>query len=562
MTTAAAASRYRALEALPRERTSMLPALHAIAEADGYVSPGGLAAVSRHLRVPNSELYGIARSYNELRFEPPAGAPLEVCTGLSCRLAGSEALAADLRASADAGAVEVREVACRFRCTEAPVVNVAHRYVAPADASTALTAAEPRRRRRTDAKRMLRRARAPEVRRVMAHLREPSDLGAARARGAYAGLEAARRMPPAEATAVVVASGLRGRGGAYFPTGVKWQSARAYAGPRYLVVNAEEGEPGVFKDRYLLEGDAHLVVEGLLIAAHAIEAERCFVYLNGEANASASSLARALDEASAAGLLGATSVEVRRGAGGYVCGEESVILSSIEGERAVPRLKPPLPVERGLWGRPTVINNVETLANLPSIFRDGVEAFRAVGTPEQPGTKLISLSGAVARPGLYEVPLGTTLRAVLEDLGGGGRDGRPVVAIVAGGPSGGLLPPSGFDVPLLGGALDAGGAALGAGGLVVIDDSTPVLEVVRHLAAYNAAESCGKCTPCREGTPRMRDLLGQIRDGEAPADAIELLDALDEAMSSASLCGLGQMAALPYRSARTHFLEVLTGAGR
>ncbi|MEZ4504067.1 MAG: NADH-ubiquinone oxidoreductase-F iron-sulfur binding region domain-containing protein [Dehalococcoidia bacterium] len=559
--TTSAASRYRALEALPRERTSMLPALHAIAEADGWVSPEGLAAVSRHLRVPNSELYGIARSYNELRFEPPGGTPIEVCTGLSCRLAGADALAEDIRASGDS-TVEVREVACRFRCAEGPVVSVAHRYIAPADASTALTAAEPRRRRRTHAKRTVRRVRRAEVRRLMAHLGAPSDLESVRVRGAYAGLDAARAMTGEAATEVVAASGLRGRGGAYFPTGVKWQSARAFEGPRYLVVNAEEGEPGVFKDRTLLERDPHLVVEGLLIATHAIEAERCFVYLNGEADAAASALSSAIDEASAAGLLGGTDVEVRRGAGGYVCGEESVILSSIEGERAVPRLKPPLPVERGLWGRPTVINNVETLANLPSIFLDGVESFRSVGTAEQPGTKLISLSGAVARPGLYEVPLGTTLRAVLEDLGGGGRGGHEIRAVVAGGPSGGLLPPSRFDVALLGGSLDPGGAALGAGGIVAIDDSMPLLEIVRHLAAYNAAESCGKCTPCREGTPRMRNLLGEIASGEAPADALELLDALDEAMSSASLCGLGQMAALPYRSARTHFLEVLTGGMR
>ena len=559
---------YGGLEALPRERTSLLPALHAIEAADGYVSPEGLAAVSLHLRVPNSELYGVARSYTELRFEPPEGTAVEVCTGLSCRLAGADALAADVRtAAADLplGTCEVREVACRFRCPEARVVAVDGRYVAPADAAKVTDAVarrqRPRRRPRAESRRTSRRERPPEARRLMRHLGAPSDLVSTRARGAYAGLEAARRLAPAEATEVVVASGLRGRGGAYFPTGVKWQSARAHPAPRYLVVNAEEGEPGVFKDRTLLEGDAHLVLEGLLIAAHAIEAERVFVYLNGEANAAAAALGRALEEATAAGLLEGVAVDVRRGAGGYVCGEESVILSSIEGERAVPRLKPPLPVERGLWGRPTVINNVETLSNLPSIFRDGfgdgLEAFRSLGTTEHPGTKLLSLSGAVARPGLYEVPLGTSLRVVIEDLGGGPPPGRVLRAVLAGGPSGGLLPASLLDTPLLGGPLDAGGAALGAGGLVVIDDSLPVLEVVRHLAAYNAAESCGKCTPCREGAPRMRDLLGDLGRGDAPADAIELLDALDEAMSAASLCGLGQMAPLPYRSARTHFLGAL-----
>jgi NADH-quinone oxidoreductase subunit F len=554
---------HRALEQIPRERTSLLPALHAIEAAEGYVSPTGLDAVSLHVRVANSELYGIARSYSELRFDPPAGTPIEVCTGLSCRLAGADALASEVRDATAGLDVEVYEVPCRFRCAEAPVVAVEHRYVAPADAALVADAAarrqRPKRRPRAESRRTQRRARRPEARRLTRHLRGRRDLGAARARGAYAGLAAARRQAPAEATEVVSASGLRGRGGAYFPTGVKWQSARAHPAPRYLVVNAEEGEPGVFKDRYLMEGDPHLLVEGLLIAAHAIEAKRVFVYVNGEANAAASALARALDEASAAGLLAGVEVEVRRGAGGYVCGEESVILSSIEGERAVPRLKPPLPVERGLWGRPTVINNVETLANLPAVFRDGVEAFRSLGTAEHPGTKLISLSGAVARPGLYEVPLGTSMRAAVEGLGGGAPDGGTVRAVLAGGPSGGLVPASLLDVPLLGGVLDAGGAALGAGGLVVIGDSMPVLDVVQHLAAYNATESCGKCTPCREGAPRMRDLIDELGRGEAPDDAIELLDALDEAMSNASLCGLGQMAALPYRSVRTHFFEQLAG---
>jgi NADH:ubiquinone oxidoreductase subunit F (NADH-binding) len=281
--------------------------------------------------------------------------------------------------------------------------------------------------------------------------------------------------------------------------------------------------------------------------------------LNGEANFSGHRFEKALADASAAGLVGDVGVELRRGAGGYVCGEESVILSSLEGDRAVPRLRPPLPVESGLWGRPTVINNVETLANLPFILREGVEAFRSVGTEQAPGTKILCLSGAIARAGVYEVPLGTTLQQVLYDLGGGPREGRTLRATVCGGPSGGIMPESKFDTPLLGGALDPGGAALGAGGVVVIDDSIPLRDVIYELAAYNAAESCGKCTPCREGSPRMRELLAQLGNGGAPKDAVELLDALDEAMANASLCGLGQMAPLPYRSLRTHFVGELTG---
>ncbi len=560
------------LDGIPRARTQALPALHRLQEHEGYLTPAGLEALSRHLRVPNGELYGIARSYSELRFAPPAADQwLEVCTGLSCRLARADALLEGLQA--DSRGAPVGPVPCRFRCDVAPVASVQSAsgalpsYLAHATADSVRAGLEGVRAERGPAfeRSFSTVARGPEVRRVLRRLApeswvDRSNLDALRA--SYGGLPSARAMSPGEATEHVVASGLLGRGGAYFPTGRKWQTARALPGPRFLVVNAEEGEPGVFKDRFLLEHDPHLLVEGLLIAAHAIEAARVFVYVNGEAFAAARFFEAALSEARVAGLVGDVDVEVRRGAGGYVCGEESVILNSIEGERAVPRVKPPLPVERGLWGQPTVINNVETLANLPSIFRDGVEAFRAVGTEAQPGTKILSLSGALQRPAVYEVPLGISLRAVLEELGGGPLPGREWRAVLCGGPSGGLLPPSGFDVSLLGGSLDPGGAALGAGGIVAIDDSMPIAEVVAHLASYNAAESCGKCTPCREGAPRMRDLLRGLASGNAEPDAIELLDALDEAMSTASLCGLGQMAPLPYRSARTHFFEELTGGAR
>lgn len=570
-----AANGFDYLGAVPRERTYLLPALHLVHEREGYLSADGLTAVSRRLSVPNSELYGIALSYSEFRTSPPAGTAVEVCTGLSCRLQRSPELLQTLRTNLEGRGCEVMESHCRFLCNVAPVVAVDGAYVANATVAAvegALTSAPP------PFQRPLGDPAAPEVCRLTARFGaiDPSSIEQAMATGSYAGLEAARGLAPGEVAARVLEAGLQGRGGAYFPAGRKWDTARSYPGPRYLVVNAEEGEPGVFKDRYLLEYDPHLALEGILIAAHGIEAAHIYVYLNGEANVAGRRLQSAIDEAAVEGLCrsvrpGAAAraavdqelpvVEIRRGAGGYVCGEESVILSSIEGERAVPRLRPPLPVERGLWGRPTVINNVETLANLPFIFTQGVEAFRAAGMPAHPGTKLISLSGAITRPGLYEVPFGTTLRRVLFDLGGGPLEGRTLRAAVCGGPSGGLMPEAMFDTPLVGGALDSGGAALGAGGIVAIDDSMPISEAVHHLAAYNAAESCGKCTPCREGAPRMRDLLAQLRDGTAPADAIDVLDSLDQALALGSLCGLGQLAPLPYRSARTHFLTELRTNG-
>ncbi|MCI0548689.1 MAG: SLBB domain-containing protein, partial [Candidatus Rokubacteria bacterium] len=344
------------------------------------------------------------------------------------------------------------------------------------------------------------------------------------------------------------ASGLRGRGGAYFPIALKWESVLARPGPRYLVVNAEEGEPGAFKDRHLMEGNPHLVLEGIAIAAHAIEAEQVFLYVNGQAALSFERMARAVAEFSPGDYLGVDlplRIEIYRGAGGYVCGEESVILNSIEGERAVPRPRPPLPTEAGLFGRPTVISNVETLCNLPFIVTEGAEAFRSAGTEEYPGTKLVSLSGAVQRPGLSEVPLGVTTRALLE-MGGGLEPGRSLRAVVMGGPSGGFLPPEMLDLPLVGGLIHPTGAVLGSGGVVVIDDRMPLSLALRELTAYNATESCGKCTPCREGSARALEILDRAGEsGSLDAGEREQILEICDLMQYASLCGLGQMAPGP-----------------
>jgi NADH:ubiquinone oxidoreductase subunit F (NADH-binding) len=397
---------------------------------------------------------------------------------------------------------------------------------------------------------------AGQVRRVLARCGtvDPESLDDARSWGSYQALAQARSMPAEQVVALVKEAGLRGRGGAYFPLAIKWESVRVHPGPRYLVVNAEEGEPGAFKDRHLMEGDPHLLVEGIAIAALAAGVERVFLYINGQARLSAERMARAIADADAAGLLGPSlSIEIYRGAGGYVCGEESVILNSIEGERAVPRPRPPLPTDAGLWGRPTVISNVETLCNLPLIVSEGVAAFRDEGTEQYPGTKLVSLSGAVQRPGLYEVPIGVTTRTLL-DIAGGLHPGRALRAVVMGGPSGGFLSPDLLDLPLVGGLVHPTGAVLGSGGVVVLDDRMPLSLALRELTAYNAAESCGKCTPCREGTARALAILD--RAGETGAlsalDRDQLLELCD-LMQYASLCGLGQMAPGPIRSALALF---------
>lgn len=615
---------------LARERASLLPGLHLIEHADGYVSIEGLRALASHIRVPAVEVHAAASTYNELRFSPPTTGLRRICTGLACRLNDAGRLLAE--AKADGKPFET--VPCFFVCGVAPVAELGE----PARVLGHVTSMRNRRveledrigtpqagvlgallmgggscgdavesagwialRRRELVPQGLavlavgcdgacwgqpvvslrtrlwtRRAMAAacqddapvavgierhhawlggQERRVLARcgLIDPTSLDEYRQTGGYEAWERARReLRPADVHELVSDSGLLGRGGAYFPVGRKWQTAIESPGDVYLVVNLEEGEPGVFKDRHLCEGDPHAVVEGMLLAAYALGAPRIYIYINGQADLTAERMATAVAQARAAGLVpDGLFIDFYRGAGGYVCGEESVILNSIEGHRAVPRLRPPFPAESGLWGHPTVVNNAETLANLPLIVRHGVEWFRSVGTEQAPGTKLLCVAGAVPRPGLVEVPFGTPLRMVVEGIAGA-VPGR-TVALVMGGPSGGFLPERLLDMPLQPGTLDKGGAILGAGGVTVVDGALAPAEVARQLTAYNAAESCGKCTPCREGTARTEAILVRALAGTTAAEDVGLLEALNESVRLASLCGLGQAAANPVTSLLEHF---------
>jgi len=345
---------------------------------------------------------------------------------------------------------------------------------------------------------------------------------------------------------LVKASGLRGRGGAYFPVGAKWETARnTTAEKKFLLVNAEEGEPGIYKDRHLLEGDPHRVVEGALIAALGMGATDVVIFVNGEATLSQERLLAALAQAR---RIGATQVpvEVRLGGGGYVLGEETALINAIHGQRAEPLARPPFPAVSGLNSSPTVINNVESLANLPDIILNGADWFRSVGTPETPGTKLVSLAGGVRYPGLYEVPLGTPLSTILADFGGGPRS--QLAALLVGGPSGSILPVSLLDTPFDVQPLQAVGGILGAGGIVPLPITACVVDAVRQLVAYNARESCGKCTPCREGTVRLLNEFDHLG-----ADSLHTINELNDVLAFASLCGLGQMAPNPVRALMKHF---------
>ncbi len=511
-----------ALGGFPRRRDQLLPLLHEAHRLQGYVGDDAIAEVARHVYLPRSEVYGIASGYSEFRREPAPAGEVEVCAGLSCLIAGGEEVARSLAGEG----YPVRRVACRFACHAAPVIEREGAVLGPVRIGRADT--PPAAHLAPDQPAEWRRLTQPHKRRN------------------YEALAKARTLGPQALVQLVRDAGLRGRGGAYFPTAIKWESARAHQSPRYLVVNAEEGEPGVFKDRLLMERSPALVIEGIAIAALAIEAERVYLYINGLAHRAAQAMHAEATRARSAGWLPGIEIEMRRGAAGYVAGEESVLLNSIEGQRPVPRFRPPLPTERGLFGRPTVINNVETLANLPEIVLQGAGWWRTLGTAEYLGTKVLCLSGDCQRPGVYEVPLGTSLRQVLE-LAGAAR----APAVLAGGPSGGLLPPALYEVPLVGGSLHRSGAVLGAGGFVALGAEFPTARAVRELARYNAAESCGWCTPCREGTARMAEMLAST----APDPA--LLAELADVAATASMCGLGQMAGGPIRSALELFPEAI-----
>ena len=364
--------------------------------------------------------------------------------------------------------------------------------------------------------------------------------------------------------ASISTSGLRGRGGAGFPTGKKWQLARSQAGEsKFVICNGDEGDPGAFMDRLVLEADPHRVIEGLAIAAYAIGAEQGFLYIRAEYPLAVRHVREAIRQAEERNWLGSRiqgtdfslHLEVREGAGAFVCGEETALIQSLEGKRGMPRLRPPYPVERGFRGQPTLINNVETLACVPWILRRGPEAFAALGTATSKGTKVFALAGKINRGGLIEVPMGMTIREVVEDIGGGIKNGRQFKAVQLGGPSGGCIPADLADTPIDYDALAQTGAIMGSGGLVVLDDRDCMVDIARFFLQFTQAESCGKCTFCRIGTKRMLEILDRLCEGEGRGDDLEKLEELATYVSRGSLCGLGQTAPNPVLTTLKYFRD-------
>jgi formate dehydrogenase iron-sulfur subunit len=399
---------------------------------------------------------------------------------------------------------------------------------------------------------------------------DPGSLDDYVAHGGYAGLDAALAMQPAEIVRAVTESGLRGRGGAAFPTGIKWRTVLEQpAAQKYIACNADEGDSGTFADRMLMEGDPFGLIEGMTIAALATGATRGLIYLRAEYPHAARALATALDVARGRGYLGRNlrgsgsdfDIAVRLGAGAYICGEETSMLESLEGRRGEVRVRPPLPAIKGLFGQPTVVNNVVTLASVPAILAKGAGFYRDFGMGKSRGTIPLQLAGNVKRGGLVERAFGLTVRELVQDYGGGSATGRPVRAVQIGGPLGAYLPESQFDTPLDYEALSAKSALLGHGGVVVFDDSVDMLRMARYALEFCAVESCGKCTPCRLGSTRGVELVDRIAgsSGESRAADLALLDELCETMEKGSLCGLGGMTPFPVRSAMTHFGEDFKG---
>ena len=374
----------------------------------------------------------------------------------------------------------------------------------------------------------------------------------------YAALgKAITEMKPADVVAEVKASGVRGRGGAGFPTGLKWElGAKSTGDTKYIICNADEGDPGAYMDRSVLEGDPHSVLEGMAIAAYAIGAKQGYIYVRAEYPLAIKRLEQAIKQARAYGLLGNNilgttfcfDVKMRMGAGAFVCGEETALINSIEGKRGEPHLKPPYPVTSGLWGKPTVINNVETLASIPVIIHKGQEFFRKIGTKASPGTKVFSLAGKVNTTGLIEVPLGMPLREIIFDIGGGIPAGKKFKGALTGGPSGGVIPMEHLDTPVDYESLNALGSIMGSGGLIVMDETSCMVDIAKFFLEFTVDESCGKCTPCREGTMQMYRLLKKITEGKGEEGDIEKLEAMGKAIKSTALCGLGQSAPNPVLS--------------
>jgi NADH-quinone oxidoreductase subunit F len=544
-----------------RERRDLLlPGLHAVNDRIGWISEGALDYLCRRLTVPPAEAYGVATFYAMFSVKPRPATVLHVCTDLACAAAGAAELCAGVEARLGPGSgVGVERGPCLGLCERAPAVlavragdPVRTAVSAPTTVARAAEAASAPGSAPEEPPAAFAVPQAGDPSLVLLSrvgVVDPASLDDYRAHGGYAALRRAFALGPAGVIREVTDAGLVGRGGAAFPTGRKWQATASQPDrPHYLVCNADESEPGTFKDRVVMEGDPYALVEAMTIAAYAVGAHKGYLYLRGEYPRALRRMEHAIGQARARGLLGedvlgqgyAFDIEIRRGAGAYICGEETALFNSIEGYRGEPRSKPPFPVEKGLFGKPTAENNVETLVNVLPILTRGAEAYAAIGTPGSTGPKLYCVSGSVDRPGIYELPFGATLGELLESAGV--REG--LRAVLLGGAAGGFVRPDELDIPLTFEGTRSAGTTLGSGVVMAFDDTVPLPRLLLRIAEFFRDESCGQCVPCRVGTVRQEEALHRIaeRRGAAAADDVALLREVGRAMRDASICGLGQTA--------------------
>lgn len=503
---------------------------------------------------------------------------LRCCMAAGCMSSNAKSLKDELDKAVQAAGlqdqVEVRCVGCLKLCCQGPLVqadpsNVLYERVAPEDAADIVAALNGGKAKVAQGD-----PHHPFFTKQMSIVLansgvvNPERIESYIAADGYQALhEALHEMEPKEVVEAMVKSGLRGRGGAGFPTGLKWGTvAKSPSDKKYVICNADEGDPGAFMDRSVLESDPHSVLEGMAIAAYAVGADQGYIYVRAEYPLAISRLQIAIKQAKQLGLLGSGvfespfnfTIDIRIGAGAFVCGEETALMSSVEGKRGTPRPRPPFPAESGLWGSPTLINNVETFANVPTIMRKGADWFAGIGTEKSKGTKVFALAGKIKNTGLIEVPMGTKLRDIVEEMGGGAPDGGQIKAVQTGGPSGGCIPADALDTPVDYDSLTKLGSIMGSGGMIVMDQTTNMVEIARFFMDFCMDESCGKCVPCRAGTVQMHQLLTKIIARKATLRDLQKLEELCDMVKNTSLCGLGQTAPNPTLSTLRFFRNEYT----
>ncbi len=518
----------------PRRRDLLIEHLHKIQDTFGCLSAGHIRALAEEMRMSMAEVYEVATFYahfdvvKEGEVAPPA-LTIRVCDSLSCELAGAQQLKAALEGGLDASEVRVLRAPCMGRCDTAPVLEIGHNHIdnATVDKVHAAIAADD----------------------THAHIPDYQTLSAYSESGGYEALLRLRESGNWEdVQQMILDSGLRGLGGAGFPSGTKWGFVRANEGPRYLAVNGDEGEPGTFKDRYYLEREPHVFLEGMLIAAWAVEAEKCFIYMRDEYPAVLEILRREISALEDAGHVDKGYIELRRGAGAYICGEESAMIESIEGKRGEPRHRPPFVAQVGIFGQPTLVHNVETLHWVSRIVRNGPELLNSVEKNGRKGLRSYSVSGRVQNPGVHLLPAGSTILDVIE-AAGGMLEGHALKAYQPGGPSSGILPAHMNDIPLDFDTLQPHGSFIGSAAVVVLSDKDSARDAALNMLRFFEDESCGQCTPCRVGCEKAVKLM------QADTWDTALLEELSVAMIDTSICGLGQAAPNPIRMTIKHFAD-------